>query len=368
MLRLLPALAEDIDAHVVLGEDGPLVPLLLGAGIRTEIMPLPPRVRDLRKADVRLGSLNLGALSGVAGYVLSLSRRIRSLEADLVHTNSLKSALYGGTAARVARTPAVWHIRDRVASDYLPRSAVALVHALSRVIPAAVIANSAATLRTLPSLARARIVFDPAPGYAPVGLPPPSLRQPGETVIGLVGRLAPWKGQSVFLDAFASAFKGTSVKGRIIGSSMFGEEAYAVSLQQQVEQLGISDQIEFRGFRDDVWQELNQLDVLVHCSIMPEPFGQVILEGMAAGVPVIAAAAGGPTEIITDGVDGILTSPGNAEELAAALRLLDGDPSQRAKLATAGRQRSQDFAPEQSARAMLEVYRDVLGHQGWLAF
>jgi glycosyltransferase involved in cell wall biosynthesis len=98
----------------------------------------------------------------------------------------------------------------------------------------------------------------------------------------------------------------------------------------------------------------------VHCSITPEPFGQVVLEGLAAGLPVVAAAAGGPAELITDGVDGLLTRPGDVDALAAALRRLDADPTLAASLAKAGRKRSQAFTPTNAAAQLLEVYRGLV--------
>lgn len=360
LLRLLPALAAHVDSHVVLGEDGPLVARLRELGIDTEVMPLAPRVRDVRKERVRPDRLDPAALARLPPYVFRLSRRFRALDADLVHTNSLKAALYAGAAARIARVPVVWHVRDRIASDYLPRSAVALVRTASRILPAAVVANSRATLETLPVHQRSRVLYNPVVPDA-VEEPPKRLpRVAGETTVGVVGRLAPWKGQHVFLSGFAEAFGGTSVRGRVIGSAMFGEDDYASSLARQAERLGISDQIEFRGFRDDIWAELRELDVLVHCSVSPEPFGQVVLEGMAAGVPVIATAGGGPAELITSGVDGILTTPGEVGGLAAALRRLHDDPDLRAKLARAAQQRSREFTPERTAQQLLAVYRTLV--------
>ena len=140
---------------------------------------------------------------------------------------------------------------------------------------------------------------------------------------------------------------------------MFGEEKYAGALEERAERLGIADQIEFRGFREDIWEELAQLDVLVHCSVTPEPFGQVVLEAMAARVPVIAAAAGGPAEVVTPDVDGILTRPGDVSELAAAMRRLHADPDLRAALADQGLKRSADFTPDHAAKQLLSVYRGV---------
>ena len=360
LTRLLPALARSVDVHVILGEEGPLVERLRDRGIETEVIPLAPRLRDVRRETVRPTRLDLPAVAHLPVAVLRLSRRFRALDPDLVHTNSLKAAFYGGIAARLAGVPAVWHVRDRIASDYLPRAAVVLVRAASRLLPAAVVTNSLATLETLPAVRRAGVPYNPVVPDAVELRPTVARAQTTGTTIGIVGRLTPWKGQRVFLDAFAQAFRGTEVRARVIGSALFGEEAYAESLRQQAEQLGIAEQVEFRGFREDVWAELSELDVLVHCSVRPEPFGQVVLEGLAAGVPVIAAAAGGPTEVITHGVSGLLATPGDSAELAAAMRRLVDDPDLRERLTAEGRRRSRDFTPEQTAARLLDVYRRLL--------
>jgi glycosyltransferase involved in cell wall biosynthesis len=360
LTRLLPTLARFVDVHVILGEQGPLVERLRDLNIDTEVIPLAPRLRDVRRETVRPTRLDPRAVVHVPLAVFQLSRRLRALDADLVHTNSLKAAFYGGIAARLARVPAVWHVRDRIATDYLPRAAVVLVRAASRLLPAAVVANSRATLETLPALRSASVLYNPVVPDA-VDFPPTVERaETTGTTIGMVGRLAPWKGQDVFLDAFARAFRGTEVRARVIGSALFGEQAYADSLRRQAERLGIAGQVEFRGFREDVWAELSELEVLVHCSVRPEPFGQVVLEGMAGGVPVIAAAAGGPIELITDGVSGLLTTPGDSAELAAAMRRLVDDPDLRERVADAGRRRSREFTPERTAARLLDVYRRVV--------
>ncbi|MBC7678291.1 MAG: glycosyltransferase, partial [Pseudorhodobacter sp.] len=121
---------------------------------------------------------------------------------------------------------------------------------------------------------------------------------------------------------------------------------------------------DFRGFRDDVGAEVVELDVLVHCSTSPEPFGQVVVEGMAAQVAVIASAAGGPAEITSDGVDGLLTVPGDAHALASAMRLLRDDPELRSRLAMSGKVSSARFSPAVTAARVLKVYDHVLGPRG----
>ena len=119
--------------------------------------------------------------------------------------------------------------------------------------------------------------------------------------------------------------------------------------------------MELRGFRDDVEDELERLDVFVHASVVPEPFGQAILEAMAAGVPVIAAAGGGASEIATDEQDALLHRPGDAEDLAAALGRLAADAELRERLAAGGRRRAADFGPESCAAQLAGAYASLLG-------
>jgi glycosyltransferase involved in cell wall biosynthesis len=360
LLRLLPALAGEVDVHVVLGEEGLLVERLRAHGISVEVLPLAPALRDLRKDTLRPRRFDPMAAARVAPYVVRLARRMRARRADLVHTNSLKAALYGGAAGRLARVPVVWHLRDRIADDYLPHSAVVLVRAAARVLPTAVVANSQATLDTVHAVRPARVVYNPVIPDSVERHAAALASRGGPTTVGIVGRIAPWKGQHVFLEAFAEAFRGTPVRGRVIGSALFGEDAYEQRLREQAERLGIASQIEFRGFREDVQVELHELDVLVHSSVIPEPFGQAVLEGMAAGIPVIATDAGGPAELITNGRDGILTQPGDVHELAEALCRLESDAVLRDALGSEARSRSMEFTPERTAARVLAVYREVL--------
>lgn len=363
LLRMLPELSRHVDVTVILGENGPLAERLRASGVSVEIMPLEPRLRDLRRSSIRPGGLELRALLGLPGYVLRMRRRIRELEADIIHTNSLKAALYGGVAGRLAGVPVVWHLRDRISNDYLPGLAVILVRWLSRVLPAAVIANSRETMSTIPQRPRRSVVYNSVVYDAILSRAAEAREKEREhagPMVGVVGRLSPWKGQDVFLEAFAAAFRETDVRARIVGDALFGEDEYAATLRRKAEQLGIARQVEFRGFREDIWAELREIDVLVHCSVHPEPFGYVVLEGLAAGVPVVAANAGGPAELITSGVNGILTTPGSAPDLAAALRRLVADPDLRTQLALAGQDRSRDFTPERTVAMLLEIYEQVL--------
>src|SRR3954453_11029322 len=161
LARLVPALAGRVDCHVILGEDGPLVRRLQEAGATVEVLPMDERLRDVRKGTVRPGLGQFTSLIRTARYVWRLRARLRDLRPDIVHTNSLKAAIYGGFAGRLAGIPVVWQVRDRIADDYLPGSPVRAVRLLARFLPSAVIANSAATLSTVPSARQSAVLYNP---------------------------------------------------------------------------------------------------------------------------------------------------------------------------------------------------------------
>jgi glycosyltransferase involved in cell wall biosynthesis len=355
LLHIIEAL-DGVDGHVILGEDGPLVERLQAAGVSVEVLPLAEEAREVRRERVRLVSLGVRGPASAALYVPRLARRLHRLRPDIVHTNSLKSGFYGSLAARLCGIPAVWHLHDRLAPDYLPGQAAGLARRAIKVLPSALVVNSEATLATVASVRGGTVVPNP------INVPPSPLpvRERVERV-GVVGRLTPWKGQHVFLEAFSRAFAGTGVTAVLVGAPMFGEEEeYEARLRRQAEELGIQGQVEFRGFRSDVPAELARLDVAVHSSVVAEPFGQVILEAMAAGVPVVATSAGGAAEIVNHEANGLLYPPGDAHALAAALTRLAGDEALRRRLAGAGRERAADYSPEAAAQALQAVYAELL--------
>ena len=93
--------------------------------------------------------LQLRASLSVLLQIWKVVRFARKMEIDLIHTNSLKADIIGGIAARIAGIPVVWHVRDRIEADYLPKIVVGVFRLLSRNLPDFVIANSSATLATL---------------------------------------------------------------------------------------------------------------------------------------------------------------------------------------------------------------------------
>lgn len=385
------------------------------------VVPLTSRVRHLRREAIGRSWAGLAAGLQVLSYVRRVALVCRRLEPDLVVTNSLKSALYGGLAARLAGRPVVWHLRDRIALDYLPPVAIGVVRLAAWWCADGVIANSASTLATLGvgGLRRSSIraiVPDPCPrlgladrdpsaaqtvlgeaprerphegevgerlssramprgGMTPLSEPSDSAlfhtdhllprRRPSdradELVVAMVARISPWKGHDVVLRAVAAAQRrGVAIRLLVAGAPLFGEEAVAADLRRLAGGLELEEQVVWLGHVDDVPTLLQSVDVVVHASVIPEPFGQVVVEAMAAGRAVVAAEGGGPAEIITDGVDGLLVSPGDVDQLAAALVWLAPSAERRERLGRAAQLRSTRYAPERVAAEELMVYEQLL--------
>ena len=356
-----------VEPVIVFGEEGPAADYMREIEVETHVLPLTGKVREVRKDTLGFGAfLHLGRLAHFGAYAARVAGFARRHRIQLIHTNTIKAHLYGALVGRLAGLPVVWHLRDYVNESYFPRAAVRLVRLLARFAPRHIIGVSRSVLEQLQlgeNTGRSTVILD---GLADRELDATQSSAPttGEKVfrIGIVGRLARWKGQHVFLDAAAKVLAaGHAAEFVIIGAPLFGEETYAADLHRQTERLGISAQVHFQGFKRDVVKELRQLDLLVHASITGEPFGQVIIEGMAVGLPVIASRGGGVPEIITDGVNGLLTPMGDSDALAAAICSLLDRPATAQRLGQAGYKHVRRcFRAKDGARDIANIYQRVL--------
>src|SRR5262249_44113683 len=192
----------------------------LPSQIETHVLALPMDVGETKKDSLGLATLfRFREVIAMLAYIWRLARFIRRQQVDLVHTNSLKADIIAGVAARLAGRPVVWHVRDRIEEDYLPKPVVRLFRALCHIVPTHVIANSAATLRTIDARdahnigaevseskgsKRMSVVHDGTP-LGPATDPSARIRE--HSRVGLIGRISPWKGQDIFLQAAARVAK-----------------------------------------------------------------------------------------------------------------------------------------------------------------
>ena len=135
--------------------------------------------------------------------------------------------------------------------------------------------------------------------------------------------------------------------------------AYYAELQQIIASERVSDRVQLLGERSDIPAIMAALDALLVPS-WEEPFGRVVVEAMAVGVPVLATTVGGPAEIIRDGIDGILLKPRDPPRWAEAITRLAVSPELRGRLGDAAAERAKDFALAKHVAAMCSVYREVI--------
>jgi glycosyltransferase involved in cell wall biosynthesis len=179
-----------------------------------------------------------------------------------------------------------------------------------------------------------------------------------------MGTFARWKGHKVFLDAIARASSACALRAYVIGGAVYhtaGSQHSLDELRRYADGKGLSDRVGFTGFVDAPEAAIRALDIVVHASTAPEPFGLVIAEAMACARAVIASDAGGAREIFTPGVDALAHAPGDAADLADRIVELGADPAHRERLGRAGRRTAERrFNRRRLAAELAPVYHGPL--------
>ncbi|MEZ4700865.1 MAG: glycosyltransferase family 4 protein [Rhodothermales bacterium] len=353
-------------AHVVVFEPGPFVDRLREAGVSCEVIAASDAMLGVEREGGRMQDLK--AIPAVLGMVNRVRRLARGY--DVVFANSQKGMIVGALAGWLARRPVVWNLHDIMTADHFSGMHRALAVQMANRFIRRVLVNSEAT----------RVAFTESGGRTPTSTVfnghDPSVfdRVTEEAVaaqrealgagryrlVGVFSRLAPWKGQHVLLRALPAL---PDVRAVLVGGALFQDDkAYEAQLRREAESLGVADRVLFLGFRDDVPLLMRSVDIVAHTSISPEPFGRVIVEGMLARRPVIAAEAGGALEIIDEAGLGMLTPPGDEGALADAIRQVLADPDAAERMASAGRRAAEArFTIDRTVQDINEQLAQVLG-------
>jgi glycosyltransferase involved in cell wall biosynthesis len=293
-------------------------------------------------------------------WVLKLACLLARIRPDIVHGNNGPGQNFCGLLlARAMGLPTVVSVRDAYERTIWARMA-------ERFCDAEIFVSKHLRERMGSRNPHASVIYD--------GLPVdkwPVRSQDGDPItcvrVGHLGMFTPSKGQEVFLQAATRvAQQEPAVEFLLLGDVVDAEcRSYRERLRSLAKGSGYGERICFRGFEPDVRRALVDLHVLVHSSVNVEAFGMVVLEGMAAGLAVIASNEGGPVEIIRHGVDGILVKPRCSEALAEAIRELLRDPVQIRTLGQAARQTvAERFPIENTAWRIAQVYRRLVGPKG----
>lgn len=298
--------------------------------------------------------------------LFDFSRRIdrtamlfRKLGLNLVHVNGARCMLYAGPAARRLPIPCVWHVRVLARDRLLDR--IRARHA------SAIVVNSGAVAATLkPYLAPSRkidVVYNGLDLENLNACRPLDLSRefglPAAPVVLAAGRFSRWKGFEDLIQACVILKnKSLACACLLVGKASSADEGYAGQLAKQVRQLGLTNVV-FTGWRDDVPAIMKSASVMVLPS-HGEPFGRVVIEAWACGLPVVATNEGGPAEIIADKVNGMLVRTGDAGQMADAIGMILRDRALAGRLRAAGLQRAADFTLQKHAGQVARIYREVL--------
>lgn len=338
-----------VEWTVVFQEDGPMVAQTRALGVDARVIPAG-RLRQPHR---------------VIGSVLRIARILRRERFDLALAWMVKPQLYSGPAAWLAGKPAFWFQMGMPdGTSWLDRAATALptrgVLACSHISAAAQAKMRPARAVRAIHLAAELDRFDPARLPAPdevrreLGLPT------GVPIVGIVGRLQRWKGMHTLVDAMPALLgEFPDLRCLIVGGEHALEPDYLPYLKERIAAQGLADRVILAGQQRDVPRWMQAMDVIVHASGC-EPFGIVVIEAMALAKPVVAGDQGGPTEVITPGVNGLFAPFGDSAALATAIGRYLRDPQWAQDVGRAARERAMDFSTERFAQNVIAALREML--------
>jgi len=342
------------EQHLILPGDGPLASLARAAGMKTTVLPMPASLARLGEWGLRSGGPGkagarlVRAALALPSYEREMRRALDVIAPDIVHANGFKAHVVSARTHDAARA-LVWHMHEYVGARpvtrslvrrYADRCATIVTNSHSVAGDVRTIVGPGADIRAIYNAVDLERFTPNGPAAdldALAGLRPP-VSTPVR--VGLVATYSRWKGHDVFLRALAQIPRERDLRAYVIGGALYDTDRSQYSLPELralATSCGVGDRIGFTGFIAASEQAMRALDIVVHASTTPEPFGLVIAEAMACGRAVVTSAAGGSAELVRDGHDVLTHVPGDADTLARAIDTLAADRSRRALLGTAAR-------------------------------
>jgi glycosyltransferase involved in cell wall biosynthesis len=373
LLDLVSNLSDEFSVTILLpSPKGPLLEALKAKGINVKILLMPEYFLKMSRGRP-LSSLGFALLSlwSVPAYLRKLYLLFRSEKPGLVHSTGVKCHVFSALICPLLSIPVVWHIRDIFPAGITRFFLRTLAHRPQ----VHLVFNSQATqeafsTKPLRKSAQFQVVYNGLP--ADIFYPKPNQKIRKELgidsdvpLIASLGVLARWKGQLEFIEMAKRVLNShPHVHFLIIGSKIYdtlADSHYVQLLHETVKSYRLERQIHFLGFRNDSAEILNSTSILVHTSIKPEPFGRVILEAMACGVPVIATEGGGVDEFVIPEKTGVRVAPKDVETLSHNVRRILDDARFRSQLISGGLDLFQKkFTLEKHVEEMQTIFRLIL--------
>lgn len=306
-----------------------------------------------------------GTLFSKTGYLFQvlrtsakLARFVRREKIDLIYSNSNQSLPYALAVRLFTGKKIVWHVRDKIDNRAFAKF---LSSFASKIICiSGFISAQFPEMKNKKHLVYNGIDTGRWAASAKTGFLHKELGLPSNTLlVGQVGQLLPWKNYSDLIKlAGLVAPSFPNVHFLIIGENLFGGNTeYVNGLKASIEEHGLTSRISFLGYRKNIRDCMNELDLLVHFALH-EPFGRVVIEAMSLEIPVVAYGSGGVKEIILDSKTGFLVPPKNYTEAANKVMMLLEDESLRRSLGIQGRK---DVHERFSVEEMTDKLVEILG-------
>jgi glycosyltransferase involved in cell wall biosynthesis len=356
-----------VEPHVALPGPGPLAEALVDRGANVHVVAMNYGLLGVSRWELSArpwkAAPYLRAFLVAAAKLARLTSRIRP---DVIHSNSMKAHLLAVPAARMAGVPHVWHVRDILESGWLQRGfSLVAGFAASRVL-----CLSHAAARQFDGTRADRNVQVVYNGIRPEPTSSDEVEAwrgrlgagEGDLLVGMVGQIAYWKGQDVFVEAAARLVADAPhVRFAIVGECLFPENEgeFEAATRQRSRDAELADVMVWAGPAQPIEPVMAALDILVHASRLPEPFGRVIVEAMAQGTPVVTTSTGAGPELVPAEA-GRLLPAGDAGVLAQTLGALVVDRAELAAMSRAARVAAQRFDISATAAHVLAVYAELL--------
>jgi glycosyltransferase involved in cell wall biosynthesis len=349
------------DVLVAVGRSGTFSSGLEDAGLPTRVLGWRRRYTEVSN-EAPLTQFASGTAATIDA-ALKLRRAVREVRPAVVHAHTRKAQVVASLVQPGSGVPLVWHLRDDVPSRAALRRLLRLAigRAAHAVALSAWLADHYRAEGLVPRSGRIDIVpsgIDPAPLS---GLETPWLDGRRPPTVGFVGQLARWKAPHLIIDVAERLSDHPDVRFVIVGDVWFqgADHGYGQWLEERLAASPARDRIERLGTRSPA-EAFAALDVLVHTSEEPEPFGRVIVEAMMAHRPVVAFRRGGPAEIL-DETTGVFADGDDAEALTATVRSVIEDRPAAQTRAAAAAQSAERFTPDRVAELMAQAYGHIPG-------
>ena len=361
LMELIKGLDKDaFEAHVILPNDGVLVRALEEIGAKVKVIDYPILRRKYFNPKGILeyfGSYN--------HYSKQIAQYAKENGITLVHNNTT-AVLEGIYLKRKLKLPLIWHVHEIIVK---PKAISDFINFLmGRYADKIVTVSNAVAnhVKQSPFIkeGQVQVIYNGVDNaiYHPMqvsavrekfGIPEDAL------VIGMVGRVNAWKGQGDFLEAVTPILEhNPNSVAFLAGSAFAGEEWRVEELESKISKSSVASQIKRIDYYEHTTELYNMFDIFVLPSTNPDPLPTVVLEAMACGKPVVGYRHGGVCEMVAEGTNGLLASPGQSQELSDAILELVSDPEKRLQFGQASvRRQGESFSLESYIRNFSELYK-----------